>query len=304
MVSVRKIDPQKHYAYAFDRNLEPVAYVDPGEILQIATKDAFSDQLTCESQKPSDVNQNINPQSGPFYINGAKPGDCLKIKIISIEPTRDWGVSAVCVGYGGLVGTRMTRMIMPPLEEKVWIYKRQADGSYYHSEKLHFPWQPFVGTIATADKLEVVSAVSPYHLGGNMDVKDVCPGNTIYLPVEVDGGMLFLGDCHACQGDGELNGVALEIAAEVVIQVEIIKDKSIRWPRIESDSEIMVVGSARPMEDAARIAYAELIDWLCEDYGWDMIEAYQLLGQCGSLYVGNMVDTWYSLVAKVNKKYL
>lgn len=136
-----------------------------------------------------------------------------------------------------------------------------------------------------------------------MDVPDVKPGNKVYLPVKTEGAYFFTGDCHAGQGDGELCGVALEISSKVKIKFELIKNKEIKWPRIVSDTEYMVVGSARPMEDAARIAYAELIDWMVDEMGWEKLEAYQALTQIGKLYVGNMVDTYYSLVAKIEKKY-
>lgn len=105
------------------------------------------------------------------------------------------------------------------------------------------------------------------------------------------------------KGDGELCGFALEIAAKVTVQFELIKGKSINWPRIESPTELMVIGSARPMEDAARIAYMELIEWMTE-YGWDKYDAHQALSQIGKMSVGNMVDTYYSLVAKIEKKYV
>ncbi|WP_207956306.1 acetamidase/formamidase family protein [Rubrobacter marinus] len=117
-------------------------------------------------------------------------------------------------------------------------------------------------------------------------------------------GALLHRDCHARQGQGELCGVALEITAKVTVVFDVIKDKTIEWPRIESEDKIMVVGSARPMEDAARIANTELILWLEEEYGFDRLDAYQLLTQAGELYVGNMVDTTYSLVARCPKRYL
>jgi acetamidase/formamidase len=135
-----------------------------------------------------------------------------------------------------------------------------------------------------------------------MDVPDTKPGNIVYLPVRVPGALFFTGDCHAGQGDGELCGVALEITAKVTVTLDLIKHKSIAWPRIESPDELMVVGSARPMEDAARIAYAELVVWL-EELGWDRWEVYEALTQIGRLTVGNMVDTYYSLVAKIEKRY-
>jgi len=137
-----------------------------------------------------------------------------------------------------------------------------------------------------------------------MDVPDVCPGNTIYLPVWNEGALFYTGDTHARQGQGELCGVALEITSKVTVVFTVLKGRQISWPRIESADRIMTVGSARPMEDAARIAYAELVGWLASDYGWHTADAYQLLTQAGGLYVGNMVDTTYSLVASVEKRYL
>ena len=169
-----------------------------------------------------------------------------------------------------------------------------------HDDYLRFPWKPFLGTIATAPELEAISTLTPFENGGNMDAPDVKPGNIIYLPVSVDGAYFFTGDCHAIQGEGELCGTALEISAKVKLRFEIIRGKKITWPRIESPDEYMVVGSARPMEDAARIAYAELIEWMTE-FGWDQLDAYQALTQAGKLYCANMVDTYYSMVAKVSK---
>jgi len=157
--------------------------------------------------------------------------------------------------------------------------------------------------MATAPDLEAISALTPYDQGGNMDVPDTKPGNTLYLPVRVPGAYFFTGDCHAGQGDGELCGVALEITAKAMLTFDLIKQKRLDWPRIESPDAYMAVGSARPMEDAARIAYAELITWMVE-MGWDRWEAYQALTQIGGLYVGNMVDTTYSLVASIAKEYV
>jgi len=161
-----------------------------------------------------------------------------------------------------------------------------------------------MGTLAVAPDLEAITALSPGPFGGNMDVPDVCPGNTIYLPVWNQGALFYTGDTHARQGQGELCGVALEITSKVTVVFSVLKGRQISWPRIESGDRIMTVGSARPMEDAARIAYAELVGWLVGDYGWHPADAYQLLTQAGGLYVGNMVDTTYSLVASIEKAYL
>src|SRR5262245_43184225 len=299
---MQEIHQQGSYHYEFSRYTEPVARVSPGETVAIFTKDAFENQITRETDLPSAIlGPYLNPQTGPIFIEGAEPGDTLAVHILSIEPTRDWAVSAFIPYFGGLTSTRATRMLQEPIPEKVWIYQL-ADGWLTCNPRLRFPWRPFMGTIGTAPELEAISALAPLDHGGNMDVPDVRPGNTVYLPVRVPGALFFTGDCHAGQGEGELCGVALEITARVTVQFDLIKGKPISWPRIESPDELMAVGSARPMEDAARSDYTELVVWL-EERGWDRWEAYEALTQIGRLYVGNMVDTYYSLVAKIEKRY-
>ncbi|WP_138420467.1 acetamidase/formamidase family protein [Aquibacillus sediminis] len=301
--SIKMIEQPGEHSYVFSKYIDPIVRVSPGEVVEILTKDAFENQITSGDDVPSKIlGDYLNPQTGPIYIEGAEPGDTLVAHIIDIEPTRDWAVSVMKENFGGLTATDLTRTLHEPLPEKVWIYKL-ANGMLTNNERLNFPWRPFLGTIGTAPEIEAVSALTPFDHGGNMDVPDTKPGNKVYLPVRTEGAYFYTGDCHAGQGDGELCGVALEIAAKVKMKFELIKGKEIKWPRIESDTEYMVVGSARPMEDAARIAYAELIDWMVE-LGWEKFEAYQALTQIGNLYVGNMVDTYYSLVAKIQKKYV
>jgi acetamidase/formamidase len=299
---VREIRQVGSYHYVFSRYVEPIAQVEPGETVAIYTEDAFESRITRSDDRPSEIlGSYLNPQTGPIYINGAEPGDTLAVRILDIEPTRDWAVSAFIPYFGGLTSTKFTRTLQPPLTEKVWVYQLR-DNWLTCGPRLRFPWRPFTGTMGTAPELEAISALTPFDHGGNMDVPDTKPGNTVYLPVRVPGALFFTGDCHAGQGDGELCGVALEITAKVTVTFDLVKNKSIAWPRIESPDELMVVGSARPMEDAARIAYAELVVWL-EELGWDRWEAYEALTQIGRLTVGNMVDTYYSLVAKIEKQY-
>ncbi|SRR5690625_424010 len=299
---MKEIKQTGKHSYVFSRYVDPIATVKPGEEVTIYTDDAFENKITKETDVPSEIlGKYLNPQTGPIYIEGAEPGDTLVAHIIDIQPTRDWAVSILNPYFGGLTATPVTRMLHEPLPEKVWIYKL-IDGMLVNNTQLSFPWKPFMGTIGTAPDLEAVSALTPAEHGGNMDVPDAKPGNSVYLPVNVPGAYFYTGDCHAGQGEGELCGVAMEISGKVTLKFELIKGKSINWPRIESPTELMAVGSARPMEDAARIAYAELIEWMIE-LGWDQLEAYQALTQIGKLYVANMVDTNYSLVAKIEKKY-
>jgi amidase len=291
---------EKDYSYVFSPYARPVATVSPGETVVLYAEDAAGGRLHSPEQDPTTISKYSNPQVGPLYIEGAEPGDTLKIKIVNIERARDWAVSCFKKYLGGLVSTPTTRMLHEPLPQMVFIYK-YAEGMFRYNDRLKFPWEPFLGTIATAPEIEAISSFTPFSQGGNMDVPDVKVGNTIYLPVCISGAYFYTGDCHAKQGQGEVCGSALEISARVTLTFELIKNKVIKWPRIESPDELMCVGSAKPMEDAARIAYCELLEWL-EELGWDRNEAYQAISQAGKLYVGNMVDTSYSLVAKIDKE--
>jgi acetamidase/formamidase len=296
------------YSYVFSPYREPVARVNLGQRVVIHTNDAFEGRITSAADVPSLALKGakfLNPQTGPIYVEGAEPGDTLAVYIESIEPTRDYAVSCLIPFFGGLTSTATTRTLQDPLPEKVWLWRITERGTIANADlNVELEWQPFMGTFAVAPDLEAISALAPGPFGGNMDVPDVRPGNVVYLPVWNPGALFYTGDCHARQGQGELCGVALEITAKVTVVFDVIKDHPIQWPRIESADAIMVVGSAKPMEDAARIANAELIQWLEAEYGLDRLDAYQLLTQAGKLYVGNMVDTTYSLVASIEKKYL
>lgn len=300
---MKEIRGDGKYTYVFSKHLEPLATVKDGESAILYTEDCFEGRVRSESDLPTKVQgKYLNPQTGPIYVEGAKVGDTLKVTIENIEFTRDFAVSAIIPNFGGLVATNFTRTLNEPLPEKVYLYK--YDGKKFtYNERLSFEPIPFMGTIATAPDLESISALTPFDQGGNMDVPDVKVGNVVYLPVRVDGAYFFTGDCHALQGEGEVCGCALEISAKVQLKFEVIKNKQIKWPRIESKTEMMAVGSARPMEDAARIAVCEMVDIL-QEYGYSQMDAYQLFTQVGKLYIGNMVDTTYSVVAKIDKKYL
>jgi len=297
--------PEGAYCYTFGPHHEPIATVEPGETVIVHTVDAFGDLLVDEGQRPSEIlGPYLNPQTGPIYVEGAEPGDTLAVTIVDIEPVRDNAVSCTVPFFGGLTATPYTAMLHEPLEERVWIYHRQPDGSYRYRDRWSIPWRPFFGTFGVSPHIESISSLTPASHGGNMDVPDVTVGNTVLLPVRVPGALFFVGDAHANQGEGELCGVALEIAARGTLRFDLIKGKRIDWPRIENAEKLMVIGSAKPMEDAARIAYRELIAWLVEDYGFDPLDAYQLLTQAGELYVANMVDPNYSLVAGIRKDFL
>lgn len=298
---------QGQFHYVYGPYADPVLRVDPGDIVEAETVDAFEGKIASEADRPADVLNFpfLNPQTGPIAVNGAEKGDVLAVYIHSIEPRgpQPVGTTALITEFGGLVGTGQTAMLNEPLPERVKKLEVTKKGIRFNS-KITLPYEPFIGTLGVSPEIEAVSSLQPDYWGGNMDVPDVGPGAIVYFPVHHTDAYLYLGDCHATQGDGELCGVAIEIASTTAIQVDLIKNWHIAWPRLENERLIMAIGSGRPMEDAARIAYRELVRWLVDDYGWDKLEAYFFLTQAGRVRLGNMVDPKYTLGASVLKKYL
>jgi len=299
-------DVQGEYHYTVGPYADPVLEIEPGDTVEAETHDAFEGAIQTEDDLPSEVlGDNLNPQNGPIYVEGATPGDALAITIESIEPRgpQPRGTTCTVPNFGGLSTTDRTAMLHDPLPEIVKKLEVTTEGTVWNDD-ITIPYEPFIGTISTSPKIDSVNALTPFKHGGNMDLPDVRPGNTIYLPVEVEGGYVYLGDCHAAQGDGELCGVALEHPTNTTITVDLIEDWELEWPRLESEDFIMSIGSVRPMEDAARAAYADLVTWMADDYGFDEMEAYMLLTQVGHVRLGNMVDPNYTIGAGIDKSYL
>ena len=298
---------QGHYHYTIGPYSEPVLRVKPGDRVSVETLDAFGGKIKNEKTKPSQVLEfpNVNPLNGPIFVEGAEKGDALKIQIKSIKPRgpQPRGTTCLIPFFGGLSGTQKSPTLQEPLPEivhKVNITEREVSWS----DRIRFPYDPFIGTIGTSPELDSINSLTPDSHGGNMDLPDVRPGNTIYLPVRVPGARLFLGDCHATQGDGELCGVAIEFPTETIITIDLVKGWTIQWPRIENKDFIMSVGSGRPMEEAAKIAFADLLSWMKEGFGFDRYDAYFVLTQIARVRLGNMVDPNYTLSASIGKQYL
>src|SRR5437016_4857125 len=296
--------------YTFASSYSPVARLKPGNILETNTVDCFGNAI----KKPGDtlsMAKGDNPLTGPFYIEGAEPGDTLAVKILDLQVDGDQGVGALAPGFGAINSTGYTPMINPPIPEKIWFYPIdhatntatfQALDSKF---KVKIPLHPFFGCIGVAPSGgEARSSVVPAEFGGNMDSPEASVGNTVYFPVNVSGAMLFLGDGHAAMGDGEIAGTAIEVPLRSRVQVQVIKGKKINWPRFENDNYIMTVGAYRPLDDALRIAFTELVGWIHDDYGLSEMDAYELLSEVGEIHLNEMVDPNYVIVAKINKKYL
>ena len=299
---------QGEHSYVIGPYREPVDTVSPGETFAVETLDAFENRIDSPDADITKLVQlpYVNPLTGPIHVEGAEKGDTLAVTVHSIEVTRDYAVSALIPEFGGLCSTVFTRTLNPPLPARVMLHPI-SDGEVTFSESLDippYPYEPFYGTMGTAPELEAVSSLAPGVHGGNMDAADLCPGNTVFLPVNVEGAHLYVGDGHAAQGDAEVCGVAAEVPTLGTMTVDLVKGKTVRTPRVESADYIMTVGSARPMEDAARIAFYELVMWLESDYGIERLAAYQLCSQIARVRLANMVDILYSVVAKFPKRYL
>ena len=301
------VEKQGKYHYVYGPYADPVLKIEPGDIVVAETHDAFEGAIKKESDKPTELLHMpfLNPQNGPIAVKGAEKGDVLCVHIHSIKPrgAQPVGTTALIPEFGGLVGTNNTALLNPPLPERVKKMEVTEAGIKFNS-KITLPYEPFIGTLGVSPEIEAVTSLQPDYWGGNMDLPDVAPGAVVYFPVHHKDAYLYLGDCHGTQGDGELCGVAVEIPSTTTVQVDLIKNWQIAWPRLETEKFIMAIGSTRPMEDAARIAYRELIHWMVADYGFDQYEAYFLLTQAGKVRLGNMVDPKYTLGASILKTYL
>ncbi len=310
--TVRYIPKHDELKYTFGGHV-PVLSVKPGTIIESWTEDCYDGLVTSPTDIPSKIipANHDNPQTGPFFVEGAEPGDTLAVRILKLEPALPYGISSSFPFFGALTATDYTAMLHEALPERVWWYDvDKARGTVKFralkgTQTADIPMRPFLGCLGVAPaRGEVRWTVTPEAYGGNMDCPEVCEGNTIYLPVNVKGALLYIGDGHLVQGDGEIISTAVEAALNVRIQVDIIKGKTIFWPRIESETEIMTMGSYRPLEDAYRIAHKAMVDWLVADYGFDMMDAYQLLSQVGKAQVSQAVDPNYTVLARFPKKYL
>jgi acetamidase/formamidase len=295
------------YVYA---SVEPVAHLKPGDILDTNTLDCFGNVI----KKPGDTLSMVkgdNPLTGPFYIEGAEPGDTLAVKILDLEVDGDQGVGAFAPGFGALNETNYTPMLHSPLPEKIWFYPvdHASNTATFQALDSNFsvkiPLHPFFGCIGVAPSGgEARSSIVPAEFGGNMDSPEASVGNTVYFPVNVPGGLLYIGDGHAVMGDGEVAGTAIEVPLRARVQLNLIKGQKINWPRFENDNAIMAVGAYRPLDDCVRIAFTELVAWIHQDYGLSELDAYELLSQVAKIHLNEMVDPNYVVVASIEKKYL
>jgi acetamidase/formamidase len=290
------------------------ASITPGSVVDTSSLDCFAGKIRSEHDHASVVcdPRYLNPQTGPFFVEGAMPGDVLAVHFARIEPRNTTGFSTTVPLFGALTANGFTQMLHSALPEMTWRYDidKEARTVRYQAREstalYTLPLDPMHGTVGVAPALnEARSALTPGDWGGNMDTPEMRTGVTCYLGVNVEGALFSFGDGHARQGEGETCGVAVETAMDTVMVVDLIKNvPPVLWPRIESDTEIITTGSTKPLEDAFRISHVQMVHWVAELTGLSVMDAYQFVSQAAQSPVANVVDTNYTMVAKVKKSYL
>ena len=295
-------------SYVFDRRLEPVLRVASGEPFLVETEDSRTGRTrTPETTTPDFLRAmraqgyHGNPVTGPIYVEGAEPGDTLAVHIQDMKCN-----TLGYLGYWPFL-YHLDDWITDPVTELVEI----RDGRVCYTfrartgaQNLRIPVRPMIGTIGTAPALEAIASGGMGRFGGNLDVPEICPGSTVYLPVAVPGALLFLGDCHAYQGDGEVSGI--EMRSEVALSATVLKGwtKNMTWLRVETPTHLVSVACDRPLESAQWLAIREMILWLEERYDWSKAEARLFLNLVSELRPGQVQVGLYSMRLLVAKEHL
>jgi acetamidase/formamidase len=309
---LRYVPKHNELKYTFG-GAAPVHRIRPGTRIVSWTEDCYDGSVTRPGQLPSkeQLPGHDNPQTGPFYVEGAEPGDTVVIRIEKLEPARDYAISSSFSGFGALNGTDRTAMLGADLPETVWFYQvdrargvartRSQDGKL----SWEVPLSPFLGCLGVAPGSgEARSTIVPDDFGGNMDCPEVRAGNTVYLGVRVPGALLSFGDGHYAMGEGEIIGAAVEGAMNVELTVDLIKKRATPWPRIENSEWMMSLGASRPLEDAARIAFKDMVEWVRERTGMTQMDAYQFVSQNARAPIVQLVDPQYTVLVKIPKSRL
>jgi acetamidase/formamidase len=286
---------QQHHGW--DRSFAPVARIAPGESLEFAVSDASGGQLD-ERSTVGDVTgldfAKINPVAGPVFIDGAEPGDVLKVTLLSFAPS-GWGWTANIPGFGLLAD----EFKEPALH--LWHYDPTTLAPALFGRWGKVPLKPFTGTIGVAPaEPGLHSIVPPRRVGGNMDVRDIAQGTELFLPVEVAGALFSVGDTHAAQGDGEVCGTAIESPMRVALQFDLLKQQPLAYPRFRTHGPVtrhldamgyeVATGIGPDLMQAARASVRSMIDLLGRRHGMPAVDAYLLCSVCGDLRISEIVD--------------
>ncbi len=286
---------QRHHGW--DNSLAAVATVAPGDVLEFDVLDAAGGQLGPASVAEDLLRLDfaaINPVNGPVCVDGAEPGDALAVTVLSFAPS-GWGWTANIPGFGLLADQ------FPQPALRLWQYDPVALGPAMFGRFGRVPLKPFTGTIGVAPAAPGAhSIVPPRRVGGNMDIRDIAVGTTLYLPVEVPGALFSVGDTHAAQGDGEVCGTAIESPMRVSLQFDVLKRERLEFPRFRTPGPVsrhldgsgydVTTGIGPDLMAGARAALAAMIDLLTRRHGMPAIDAYMLCSVCADLRISEIVD--------------
>ncbi|MFW6028834.1 MAG: acetamidase/formamidase family protein [Halanaerobiales bacterium] len=291
---MKKLDKSK-VIYNFSPDNEEVLKINSGDEVSIESYDCFKNELKSEEDSLAEFNwDHINPATGPIYVNGAEVGDTLKVKIKDIK-IEDQSVMIVAPEEG-LMGERIEK-------SQTKIIKIE-DGMAIFSDKIKIPIKPMIGVIGTAPIEDEIPAGTPGDHGANMDCKTMIAGNTLYLPVNVEGGLFALGDLHSVMGDGEVAVSGAETAGVVELKIELLKNKKMPLPFLESEDKITTIASANTLDEAVKISTNNMVDYLVDNYNFDFNEATMLLSLVGDAKICQVVDPKKTARFEVEKKYL
>jgi len=302
----------------FDPNSKPLAHIGDGERIIVETADSVCELAKSNVQQQYHIDEVLDevggacPVTGPFYIEGAKPGDVIEVEIHRVDewPPKGEGWTGIFAGFGGL--THEAFSLETPLEPKLHMVP-YVDGQAtlsFRDRQITIPLNPFIGTMGVAPRWErrMTFSQSPEYLG-DVDIPTMRAGSFVVLPVNVEGALLGLGDVHGAQGDGEITGVAIEVEAEVELTVRVKSKKKAKFAKLPQVNTETIIGSlaglyGTHLGDCARAAYADLVQRLVLYYGFDLKDAYMLIGQTGRLQIGNMIDPFYSVLAYINREFI
>lgn len=277
-----KIIKNTDVIYSFKPSMSYVETVESGEVFKVQTNDCFFQQITNEATVLANLDYSkLNPATGPIYVNGAEPGDLLRIKILDIE-VAEKGVSIIAAGEG-VLGEKAKKSITRIISIE--------DGCCQLCG-LAIPIDPMIGVIGVAPAVAdgEWGTASPWKHGGNMDTKDIKKGTTLYLPVNQRGALLAMGDLHAIMGDGEICFTGCEIPGIVTLEVEVIKQKAITWPILETPSSTIVIASGDNIDEAIKTATDQAVEYLSKglDLPWE--DAYMLASLAVDIKISQVVD--------------
>lgn len=294
--------PERFYN-TFSGAHPPALRIKPGERVATKTIDASG---TNWDGKP--VANGPNPQTGPFYVEGVEAGDTLVVTIEKLEINRTTAYSSSLLAPYTVDPASLLSRTDREARRVNWILDKAKGTARLDAADItpiELPLRPMLGCLGVAPaRKEAIATSTPGAFGGNMDYAGLNAGVKVMLPVSEPGALLFLGDGHARQGEGEVVGTGLETSLDVEFTVDVIKKKSIGWPRLENDTYIMVLGSARPLIEALQHATSEMQRWLVADYGYSERGAALLMGQALEYEIANVVDPNFTVVAKMRKTFL